>query len=128
MSQHIPSHVVLLCCELRLSISGSIERYCPRFEGVKVGGTTAEGNILELEEVCGGLCTYLISQSQDEEVYDLDNIRYRFELFVSRSGRNEGSVADKLDWDKFETVGRGVLLGVGLALELQAYFQLPLTI
>ena len=37
-------------------------------------------------------------------------------------------MVEDLNWDRFETVGRGFLLGVGPVLELQAGVQLPLTI
>ena len=42
-------------------------------EGVKVGGATAEKHILELEGGCGVFGTYVLSQSEEEELCDLDH-------------------------------------------------------
>ena len=74
MSHHLPSHGVLICFELQLAIIVSLEGKCLSLEGVKVGGYTVEGHILELEGGCGGLGTCLLSQLQEEEVCGLDHI------------------------------------------------------
>ena len=78
--------------------------------------------------MCGVFGTCVLSWLQKEDVCKLDHILYFFELFVVRGGCDRGNVAEDLEWGRFDTVIRGVLLGVGPVLELQAYFQLPLTI
>ena len=40
MSHHLSSRGAFMCCELQLSISGSLEGSCRSLEGVKVGGAT----------------------------------------------------------------------------------------
>ena len=66
MSHHTPLHGVLICCEIQLAILGSLEGGFRSLEGVKVGGATAEGHILELEGGCSGFGTGVILWLQEE--------------------------------------------------------------
>ena len=74
LSHHLFLDGVLLCYEIQLTISGSLESGCWSLEGVKVGVATAEGLILELEMVRGGLGTCVLSRSQKEEVCNMYHI------------------------------------------------------
>ena len=112
---------VLLGHEIQLPISSILEGGCRGFEGVKVGGATSEGYILEGERVFGGLGARVLPWLQEEEVGKFYHIGYRFQFLVVGGGCDGGNVAEDLEWDRFDTVGGGgVLLGLGPVLELRA--------
>ena len=56
------------------------------------------------------------------------HVCHLFYILVGGGSCDGSNVANNMDWDKFDTIGRGFLLVVGPILELYVNVQRPLTI